>query len=138
MEAWRVSEKAARLSEIIPYYFAGFFLSCVSMSLAAMLLLGTSWFGYMVVIFYSLYYALFYLLFAVPCQVFMSRRPRRFYLRYLLIYMGASVIGTVLSQIVIFQIDFFYLVSVPSFYLLSCLAGGIYWFWESIFLYKEM
>lgn len=139
MRLGKLSEKAQKLSDVIPYYFFCLFFSCVTFSIAIIVFSGeTSWLKPLPVIIYSFYVAIPYLLFAIPLQVTCNKRPRKFNVLYLLLYIVLSFVAVILVSIIIFRNEPTYLVESPLYYGLSLTAAAIYWFWDSVFLQKKM
>ncbi|KFF56362.1 MULTISPECIES: UPF0715 family protein [Bacillus] len=88
-------------------------------------------------LFFGLYSFVMYGLFAVPLQMMLQKKAGTFNVMYLLIY---SVIAFIAAFLLFF-------ISEPAsiartlqsyiYYLLSITAAVIYWFWDSLILYKR-
>ncbi|MGG3944113.1 UPF0715 family protein [Peribacillus psychrosaccharolyticus] len=134
----KLSGKISELNEVLPYYFFCLFFSCLFFSVAIIVFSGnTSWLQPFPVIIYSLYVVIPYLLFAVPLQIKLNKRPRKFNVFYLLIYTVFSFAAILFTEI-LFEVEPTYLVKSPIYYGLSFAAAAIYWFWDSVFLQKKI
>ncbi|MCO0601242.1 UPF0715 family protein [Peribacillus butanolivorans] len=139
MEIWKLSEKVSEISDVIPYYFFSLFLSCISFSVVIIVFSGEpNWLRVLPVIIYSFYVVIPYLLFAVPLQIIFNKRPRKFNVIYLLIYMVLSLVAVFLFNVMLFSVEPTYLVKTQLYYGLSFAAAAIYWFWDSVFLQNQL
>ncbi|CAF1812138.1 hypothetical protein NRS6148_00991 [Bacillus subtilis] len=81
------------------------------------------------------FYALItYLVFAVPLQVWLRRRPRKFSLNNFLIYIAVAFLAVFLFWTVDYPPNALTVLRSLNYYIMSIVAGLIYWFWDSIFL----
>ncbi|WFA94056.1 UPF0715 family protein [Bacillus subtilis] len=81
------------------------------------------------------FYALItYLVFAVPLQVWLRRRPRKFSLNNFLIYIAVAFLAVFLFWTVDYPPNSLTVFRSLNYYIMSIVAGLIYWFWDSIFL----
>ncbi|MBJ7898028.1 UPF0715 family protein [Bacillus atrophaeus] len=83
------------------------------------------------------FYALItYLVFAVPLQVWLRRRSRKFSLIYLLIYIAVAFLAVFLFWFVDYPPNALTVFRSSEYYIMSIVAALIYWFWDSIFLWN--
>ncbi|MCV0023411.1 UPF0715 family protein [Bacillus sp. XT-2] len=82
------------------------------------------------------FYALItYLVFAVPLQVWIRRRPRKFSLNNFLIYIAVAFLAVFLFWFVDYPPNALTVFRSLNYYIMSIVAAFIYWFWDSIFLH---
>ena len=84
-----------------------------------------------------LYAFMMYGLFAVPLQMMLQKKARTFNVMYLLIY---SVIAFIVAFLLFFigePASIAWTLQSYIYYLLSITAAVIYWFWDSLILYKR-
>ncbi|HWJ78596.1 MAG TPA: UPF0715 family protein [Niallia sp.] len=138
MEIWKVSEKLSRISDVIPYYFFSLILSSISFSIFMITYgLDLDWLSILSVIVISFYVCIPYLLFAIPLQIILNKRPRKFNMIYLFIYTLLSFVAVFLYNVVLFAVEPTSIVEKRLYYSLSFGAAVIYWFWDSVFLQKK-
>lgn len=81
------------------------------------------------------FYALItYLVFAVPFQVWLRRRRRKFSLINFLIYIAVAFSAVFLFWFVDYPLNALTMFRSFEYYIMSIVAAFIYWFWDSIFL----
>lgn len=81
------------------------------------------------------FYALItYLVFAVPLQVWLRRRHRKFSLINFLIYIAVAFSAVFLFWFVDYPPNALTMFRSFEYYIMSIVAAFIYWFWDSIFL----
>ncbi|AEP86923.1 conserved hypothetical protein [Bacillus spizizenii TU-B-10] len=81
------------------------------------------------------FYALItYLVFAVPLQVWLRRRRRKFSLINFLIYIAVAFSAVFLFWFVDYPPNALTVFRSFEYYIMSIVAAFIYWFWDSIFL----
>ncbi|WP_114150951.1 UPF0715 family protein [Bacillus spizizenii] len=81
------------------------------------------------------FYALItYLVFAVPLQVWLRRRHRKFSLINFLIYIAVAFSAVFLFWFVDYPPNALTVFRSFEYYIMSIVAAFIYWFWDSIFL----
>ncbi|AOH53570.1 hypothetical protein ABE28_004335 [Peribacillus muralis] len=137
MEIWKVSEKVAKFSDVIPKYIFSLFFSCISLAASIILFSGEiSWLLPGIIV-YPFYIVVPYVIFAVPVQVFLNRYPRKFNLLYLFIYIFFSFIAVFILYIVQDVNVAMNVVRMKQFYELSFSAAVIFWIWDSIFLHEK-
>ncbi|MCY8922088.1 UPF0715 family protein [Bacillus atrophaeus] len=86
-----------------------------------------------IIAFYAL---IIYLVFAVPLQVWLRRRSRKFSLIYLLIYIAVAFSAVFLFWFVDYPPNAHTVFRSSEYYIMSIVAALIYWFWDSIFLWN--
>lgn len=83
------------------------------------------------------FYFLFpYLIFALPLQIMMNKKPKRFSPLYLLYYLVAAFIANAIIFGVL-QPSGQSLFQNTAFYLFAVLTALIYWIWDSVLLQKR-
>ncbi|MCY9107242.1 UPF0715 family protein [Bacillus atrophaeus] len=83
------------------------------------------------------FYALItYLVFAVPLQMWLRRRLRKFSLCNFLIYTTVAFLAVFLLWIVDYPPNALTVFRSSEYYIMSIVAALIYWFWDSIFLWN--
>lgn len=137
MEIWRINEKVSALSDVIPYYFFSLCCSCISFSMFMIIYSGElSWLRLLPVIVYSFFSSIPYLLFALPLQIMLNKRPKKFSLVYLLFYIFLSFIAVLLYCMVLGTKPKELILT--NFYYGASVVGALfYWFWDSVFLQKK-
>lgn len=75
-----------------------------------------------------------YLVFAVPLQVWLRRRPRKFSLNNFIIYIAVAFLAVFLFWFVDYPPNALTVFRSLNYYIISTVAALIYWFWTSIFL----
>lgn len=82
----------------------------------------------------GVYALITYLVFAVPLQVWLRRRPRKFSLNNFLIYIAVAFLAVFLCWTVDYPPNALTVFRSLNYYIMSIVTGLIYWFWDSIFL----
>ncbi|QAV08699.1 hypothetical protein BV11031_08900 [Bacillus vallismortis] len=81
------------------------------------------------------FYALItYLVFAVPLQVLLRRRVRKFNFLNLIIYIVIAFVAALTFFVVTNPTSALAVLKSLNYYIMSIVAALIYWFWDSIFL----
>ncbi|CUB29348.1 hypothetical protein BN2127_JRS7_04013 [Bacillus subtilis] len=81
------------------------------------------------------FYALItYLVFAVPLQVLLRRRVRKFNFLNLIIYIVIAFVAVLTFFVVTNPTSALAVLKSLNYYIMSIVAAFIYWFWDSIFL----
>ncbi|PRS08758.1 hypothetical protein C6W22_11295 [Bacillus atrophaeus] len=79
------------------------------------------------------FYFLFpYLVFALPLQVVLNKKPKRFSPLYLLYYLAAAFVANGIIFSVLQSADQPPLLQNKAFYLFGVLTAVVYWFWDSV------
>ncbi|MCY8063874.1 UPF0715 family protein [Bacillus spizizenii] len=82
------------------------------------------------------FYALItYLVFAVPLQVWLRRRGKKFNLINLIIYTAVAFVAALSFFAVTNPTSALAVLKSINYYIMSIVAALIYWFWDSIFLH---
>ncbi|AMR52473.1 MULTISPECIES: UPF0715 family protein [Bacillus] len=91
-------------------------------------------FALVTVVIIAFYAFITYFLFAVPVQLWLRKKPKKFSLVHLFIYTAVAFLAVFLFwHIDNPSIDFTVFRSF-IYYIMSIVAAFIYWFWDSIFL----
>ncbi|MGG0053094.1 UPF0715 family protein [Bacillus atrophaeus] len=81
------------------------------------------------------FYALItYLVFAVPLQMWLRRRGKKFNLINLIIYTAIAFVAALSFFVVTNPTSALAVLKSLNYYIMSIVAALIYWFWDSIFL----
>ncbi|WP_418914534.1 UPF0715 family protein [Bacillus subtilis] len=109
-----------------------------ALSAAVVYVLGIDYDGYIPYFLISVILFIFYLIFAAPVQYFLNRTPKRFSLKYLLIYIFFSflvwlifAVTTDLKSTIDFLMGY-------EIYLFGISFGLIFWVWDSVFLQNRI
>ncbi|WP_326209350.1 MULTISPECIES: UPF0715 family protein [Bacillus subtilis group] len=108
-----------------------------ALSAAVVYVLGIDYDGYIPYFLISVILFIFYLIFAAPVQYFLNRNPKRFTLKYLLIYIFFSFLVWLIFAIITdpkTTIDF---LMGYEIYLFSITFALIFWVWDSVFLQNK-
>ncbi|CAF1744426.1 hypothetical protein NRS6084_02100 [Bacillus subtilis] len=108
-----------------------------ALSAAVVYVLGIDYDGYIPYFLISVILFIFYLIFAAPVQYFLNRNPKRFSLKYLLIYIFFSFLVWLIFAIITdlkTTIDF---LMGYEIYLFSITFALIFWVWDSVFLQNK-
>ncbi|MGG0970501.1 UPF0715 family protein [Bacillus subtilis] len=108
-----------------------------ALSASVVYVLGIDYDGYIPYFLISVILFIFYLIFAAPVQYFLNRNPKRFSLKYLLIYIFFSFLVWLIFAIITdpkTTID--YLMGY-EIYLFSITFALIFWVWDSVFLQNK-
>ncbi|WP_430538559.1 UPF0715 family protein [Bacillus subtilis] len=109
-----------------------------ALSAAVVYVLGIDYDGYIPYFLISVILFIFYLIFAAPVQYFLNRNPKRFSLKYLLIYIFFSFLVWLIFAVTTdpkSTIDFLMGYEV---YLFGISFGLIFWVWDSVFLQNRV
>ncbi|AUS14654.1 UPF0715 family protein [Bacillus stercoris] len=83
------------------------------------------------------FYALItYLVFAIPLQMWLRRRGKKFNLINLIIYIAIAFVAALSFFVVTNPTSALAVLKSLNYYIMSIVAALIYWFWDSIFLRK--
>ncbi|MDQ0272809.1 UPF0715 family protein [Cytobacillus purgationiresistens] len=129
--------KASHVSDVIPYYFISLLLTSISYSFVLSFWNGDTNWGMAGVVFYSLFGMIPFLIFAVPIQVILNKKPKKFNFLYLIVYLFFALIGIIILYL--FYNDSFNveILREAYYYKLIISAAVIFWLWDSVFLQKE-
>ncbi|MDI6587221.1 UPF0715 family protein [Bacillus subtilis] len=108
-----------------------------ALSAAVVYVLGIDYDGYIPYFLISVILFIFYLIFAAPVQYFLNRNPKRFTLKYLLIYIFFSFLVWLIFAIITdpkTTIDF---LMGYEIYLFSITFALIFWVCDSVFLQNK-
>ncbi len=109
-----------------------------ALSAAVVYVLGIDYDGYIPYFLISVILFIFYLIFAAPVQYFLNRTPKRFSLKYLLIYIFFSFLVWLIFAVTTdpkSTIDF---LMGYEIYLFGISFGLIFWVWDSVFLQNRI
>ncbi|WP_162105578.1 UPF0715 family protein [Bacillus subtilis] len=109
-----------------------------ALSAAVVYVLGIDYDGYIPYFLISGILFIFYLIFAAPVQYFLNRTPKRFSLKYLLIYIFFSFLVWLIFAVTTdpkSTIDF---LRGYEIYLFGISFGLIFWVWDSVFLQNRI
>ncbi|MCM3008477.1 UPF0715 family protein [Bacillus subtilis] len=109
-----------------------------ALSAAVVYVLGIDYDGYIPYYLISVILFIFYLIFAAPVQYFLNRNPKRFSLKYLLIYIFFSFLVWLIFAVTTdpkSTIDF---LMGYEIYLFGISFGLIFWVWDSVFLQNRI
>ncbi|MBU2661327.1 UPF0715 family protein [Bacillus cabrialesii] len=84
-----------------------------------------------------LYGFMMYGLFAFPLQMMLQKKARTFNVKYLLIYSIIAFIAVFLFYVINEPASIAWKLQSYLYYMLSIAAAVIYWFWDSLILYKR-
>lgn len=108
-----------------------------ALSAAVVYVFGIDYDGYIPYFLISVILFIFYVIFAAPVQYFVNRNPKRFSLKYLLIYIFFSFLVWLIFAIITdpkTTIDF---LMGYEIYLFSITFALIFWVWDSVFLQNK-
>lgn len=74
-----------------------------------------------------------YTIFAVPLQILLRKKVKKFSVQYLLIYIVVALIALFLFSLASDPSYVITEVKHVNFYYLSFVAAAVYWFWDSVF-----
>ncbi|MGF7532999.1 UPF0715 family protein [Bacillus mexicanus] len=109
-----------------------------ALSAAVVYVFGIDYDGYIPYFLISAILFIFYLIFASPVQYFLNRSPKRFNLKYLLIYILFSILVWLFFGAITdpkSTIDF---LMGYEIYLFGISFAVIFWLWDSIFLQSKV
>ncbi|WP_155729090.1 UPF0715 family protein [Bacillus atrophaeus] len=78
-----------------------------------------------------------YTIFAVPLQILLRKKVKKFSVQYLLIYIVVALIALFLFSLASDPSYVLTEVKHVSFYYLSFVAAAVYWFWDSVFIKNQ-
>ncbi|PSB00063.1 UPF0715 family protein [Bacillus halotolerans] len=78
-----------------------------------------------------------YTIFAVPLQILLRKKVKKFSVQYLLIYIVVALIALFLFSLASDPSYVLTEVKHVNFYYLSFVAAAVYWFWDSLFIKKQ-
>ncbi|MEC0321207.1 UPF0715 family protein [Bacillus subtilis] len=93
--------------------------------------------GYYPYILISAVLYIFYLIFAAPVQYFLNRKPKRFNLKYLLIYMLFSFLIWLVFALITDPMNTLGILLSYEIYIFSISFAVIFWIWDSFFLQNK-
>ncbi|MCC2928907.1 UPF0715 family protein [Bacillus mojavensis] len=79
-----------------------------------------------------------YTIFAVPLQILLRKKVKKFSVQYLLIYIVVALIALFLFSLASDPSYVLSEVKHVSFYYLSFVAAAVYWFWDSVFIKNQI
>ncbi|ASK63894.1 hypothetical protein CFK37_17880 [Virgibacillus phasianinus] len=104
---------------------------CSAVALSTIFLIATSSFHYIGITVFAFYFFIFYVIFAIPIQLKLIQKPKKFNIIYLMIYMlGAFVASAIAIRVVGGENPFV----IGNFYIIVILAAIVYWMLDSVFL----
>ncbi|TDO07456.1 uncharacterized protein UPF0715 [Bacillus subtilis] len=132
-------EEASNMKGVINMQVLRIFIVHVlsALSAAVVYVLGIDYDGYIPYLLISVILFIFYLFFAAPVQYFLNRNPKRFNLKYLLIYIFFSFLVWLIFAVTTdpkTTIDF---LMGYEIYLFSISFALIFWVWDSVFLQNK-
>lgn len=77
-------------------------------------------------------------IFAVPLQILLRKKVKKFSVQYLLIYIVVALIALFLFSLASDPSYVLSEVKHVSFYYLSFVAAAVYWFWDSVFIKNQI
>ncbi|WP_122504326.1 UPF0715 family protein [Bacillus velezensis] len=92
--------------------------------------------GYYPYILISAILFIFYLIFATPVQYFLNRKPKRFHLKYLFIYLFFSFLVWLVVAVTTDPKNTLGILLGYEIYLFSISFALIFWVWDSVLLQK--
>ncbi|QOH66411.1 hypothetical protein DKG78_09630 [Bacillus amyloliquefaciens] len=87
-----------------------------------------------IVVIIAFYALITYFLFAVPVQLWLRKKPKKFSLVHLFIYTAVAFLAVFLFWYIDNPPIDFTVFRTFIYYIMSIVAAFIYWFWDSIFL----
>ncbi|MGG4420142.1 UPF0715 family protein [Bacillus subtilis] len=78
-----------------------------------------------------------YTIFAVPLQILLRKKVKKFSVQYLLIYIVVALIALFLFSLASDPSYVLTEVKHVNFYYLSFVAAAVYWFWDSVFIKNQ-
>lgn len=107
-------------------------LAALTLSIITMFFV-PSYFSIIGVCFYSIIYFSVYLIFIVPIQICLNRKPRKFHLFYLFIYICASLFASAIMMMINGEQPF----TIMNYYVISLLAAIVIWIFDSLILQES-
>lgn len=108
-----------------------------ALSAAVVYVLGIDYDGYIPYLLISVVLFILYLFFAAPVQYFLNRKPKRFNLKYLLIYIFFSFLVWLIFAVTTDPKTTVYSLMGYEIYLFSISFALIFWVWDSVFLQNK-
>ncbi|MEC1526636.1 UPF0715 family protein [Bacillus spizizenii] len=105
-----------------------------ALSAAVVYIFGIDYDGYIPYFLISVILFIFYLIFAAPVQYFLNRKPKRFNLKYLLIYIFFSFLVWLVFAVITDPKNTLDFLMGYEIYLFSISFAIIFWIWDSVFL----
>ncbi|OUL06516.1 UPF0715 family protein [Bacillus spizizenii] len=105
-----------------------------ALSAAVVYIFGIDYDGYIPYFLISVILFIFYLIFAAPVQYFLNRKPKRFNLKYLLIYIFFSFLVWLVFAVITDPKNTLDFLMGYGIYLFSISFAIIFWIWDSVFL----
>ncbi|MGY5387333.1 UPF0715 family protein [Bacillus spizizenii] len=105
-----------------------------ALSAAVVYIFGIDYDGYIPYFLISVILFIFYLIFAAPVQYFLNRKPKRFNLKYLLIYIFFSFLVWLVFAVITDLKNTLDFLMGYEIYLFSISFAIIFWIWDSVFL----
>lgn len=91
-------------------------------------------FALVTIVIIAFYAFITYSVFAVPLQLWLRRRLKKFNLINLIIYTVIALVAAFSFFVVIDPLNALAMLRSFEYYILSIVAAFIYWFWDSVFL----
>ncbi|QAV08704.1 UPF0715 family protein [Bacillus vallismortis] len=108
-----------------------------ALSAAAVYVFCIDYNGYYPYILISAILYIFYLIFATPVQYFLNRKPKRFSLKYLFIYLFFSFLVWLFFALITDPINTLGILLSYEIYLFSISFAFIFWVWDSVFMQNK-
>ncbi len=108
-----------------------------ALSAAVVYVLGIDYDGYIPYFLISVILFIFYLIFAAPVQYFLNRNPKRFSLKYLLIYIFFSFLVWLIFAVTTDPKTTIGFLMGYEIYLFGISFALIFWVWDSVFLQNK-
>ncbi|MCY9166789.1 UPF0715 family protein [Bacillus atrophaeus] len=108
-----------------------------ALSVAAVYVFCIDYDGYYTYILISAILYIFYLIFATPVQYFLNRKPKRFSLKYLFIYLFFSFLVWLFFALITDPMNTLGILLSYEIYLFSISFAVIFWIWDSVFLQNK-
>ncbi|MEC1583954.1 UPF0715 family protein [Bacillus spizizenii] len=105
-----------------------------ALSAAVVYIFGIDYDGYIPYFLISVILFIFYLIFAAPVQYFLNRKPKRFNLKYLLIYIFFSFLVWLVFAVITDLKNTLDFLMGYEIYLFNISFAIIFWIWDSVFL----
>ncbi|MCO4850692.1 UPF0715 family protein [Bacillus vallismortis] len=114
-----------------------FFVHVLSaLSAAVVYVCGIGYDGYIPYFVISVILYICYFIFAAPVQYLLNRNPKRFNMKYLLIYIFFSFFVWLVFAVITDPKNLFDFLMEYEMYLFSFSFAVIFWIWDSVFLQK--
>lgn len=109
-----------------------------ALSAAVVYVFGIDYDGYIPYFLISVILCIFYLIFAAPVQYFLNRNPKRFNLKYLLIYIFFSFSVWLFFAVITDPKNTLDFLMGYEIYLFGISFALIFWVWDSVFLHNRV